>query len=274
MKKFSGKLGAALLALIIAGSAAALPAAAADGGWQRDQAGWWYQNADGGYPKGCWAEIGGKWYHFSAAGYMQTGWLQDGNGWYHLGSSGAMDIGWVNENNKSYYMSSTGRMAQDITVIIDGSRCTFDANGVLTAQSTVSSDEVTSAAILGRINAYRMENGLPALAYAENLQAGVDLRAKECAGEFSGSRTPHTRPDGSIYATAYDWEGASMILENLEMLPAYMESADTAVSMWKSSATHNANMLHKGATGGAVGIWRDPDSEMIYLAFAAERRDD
>ena len=45
-------------------------------GWKKNSKGWWYQNADGSYPKNQWKTIGNKWYHFDATGYMQTGWMQ------------------------------------------------------------------------------------------------------------------------------------------------------------------------------------------------------
>ncbi len=48
-------------------------------GWYEDEKGWWYQNEDGTYPKGCWAWLheatGGTdgWYLFDDSGYMLTG---------------------------------------------------------------------------------------------------------------------------------------------------------------------------------------------------------
>lgn len=37
----------------------------ADGYWNADDYGWWYQNADGTYPCGSWQFIDGSWYHFN-----------------------------------------------------------------------------------------------------------------------------------------------------------------------------------------------------------------
>ncbi len=39
-------------------------------GWMQDDAGWWYQNPDGTYPKDTWKEIGGRQYYFGSDGYM------------------------------------------------------------------------------------------------------------------------------------------------------------------------------------------------------------
>ena len=63
--------------------------------WKQNTTGWWYQNADGSYPRNQWQYINGSWYHFDGNGYMQTGWLQLGSTWYYLKSSGAMAKEWL-----------------------------------------------------------------------------------------------------------------------------------------------------------------------------------
>ena len=78
--------------------------------WKKDSKGWWYQNADGSYPKNCWQKIAGYWYHFDEAGYMQTGWIKDKGTWYLLGETGAMLTGWQKRNGKWYYMNESGEM--------------------------------------------------------------------------------------------------------------------------------------------------------------------
>ncbi len=85
-------------------------------GWKQDRKGWWYQNADGTYPKNAWKQIGGKWYHFDASGYMQTGWYQEGNAYYYLKSNGAMAADeWV-ENGK-YFVGSDGKWVPGKTTL-------------------------------------------------------------------------------------------------------------------------------------------------------------
>ena len=66
------------------------------GNWQKDNTGWWYQNADGSYPTDKWEEINSKWYHFNANGYMETGWVTIGDLWYHLAESGELTCGYPN----------------------------------------------------------------------------------------------------------------------------------------------------------------------------------
>ena len=80
-------------------------------GWREDKVGWWYQNADGTYPKNTWKQIYGRWYHFDVNGYMQTGWQKFGGYRYYLGTDGAMSIGWKQIGSKWYYFESSGIMA-------------------------------------------------------------------------------------------------------------------------------------------------------------------
>ena len=44
--------------------------AQAESGWKQDSTGWWYQNAEGSYPKSTWQQIDGKYHYFNEVGYM------------------------------------------------------------------------------------------------------------------------------------------------------------------------------------------------------------
>ena len=58
-------------------------------GWQQDDKGWWYRNADGTYPKSEWMALNGTWYYFGPDGYMLAGDHEyDGYIW-HFSKSGA-----------------------------------------------------------------------------------------------------------------------------------------------------------------------------------------
>ena len=100
------------------------------GGWKRDAYGWWYQNADGTYPRNQWKFIDGAWYHFDPVGYMQTGWLKIDNCWYYLKGSGAMLTGWLKYNNKWYYMNSSGVM-QVGRITVGGKGYYMDSTGAM-----------------------------------------------------------------------------------------------------------------------------------------------
>ena len=52
-------------------------------GWQQDENGRWYRNADGTFYENGWKEINGVKYYFDENGYVVTGWLElDGEDYY------------------------------------------------------------------------------------------------------------------------------------------------------------------------------------------------
>ncbi len=88
-----------------------IKAKAASGSWKKSGGKYWYQKADGSYPRNAWHKVGGAWYHFDKSGYMQTGWLKLGKTWYYLKSSGAMTTGWKQIGKAWYYFNGSGAMA-------------------------------------------------------------------------------------------------------------------------------------------------------------------
>lgn len=94
--------------------------------WHKDGTGWWYEHADGSYPKNAWEKIDGKWYYFNGNGYMATGWIKDKSKWYYLGTDGAMyENRWMNYNGKFYYLGADGAMLTGKHTL----PCSFDENG-------------------------------------------------------------------------------------------------------------------------------------------------
>lgn len=67
----------------------------ADGGWRRDNRGWWYDRGDGGWPNGVWQWIDGnsdgyaECYYFDDSGYCKLDTVYDG---YQLNSSGMWTV--------------------------------------------------------------------------------------------------------------------------------------------------------------------------------------
>ena len=128
-------------------------------GWKKNRTGWWYQNADGSYPRNQWKMINGSWYHFDWNGYMQTGWQKIGGSWYYLKSSGAMAIGWEKIGSDWYYLNSSGAMqtgwlqlgntwyylkssgAMALDEWVDGGKYYVDANGVYIPEKKQESTE-------------------------------------------------------------------------------------------------------------------------------------
>ncbi len=82
-------------------------------GWNKNNTGWWWENADGSYPANAWKQVGGTWYYFNGSGYMVTGWQKINGTWYYMDNSGAMLTGWQQINGTWYYMYDSGAMASD-----------------------------------------------------------------------------------------------------------------------------------------------------------------
>lgn len=80
------KVTAAALAVAIANGIEG-KAASVKAGWKKNGKGWWYQNADGTWPKAKWKKIGGDWYYFNSSGYAVSSCCMKINGkWYAFGS--------------------------------------------------------------------------------------------------------------------------------------------------------------------------------------------
>ena len=102
-------------------------------GWRQDSHGWWYQNANGSYPRTQWQRINHTWYYFDATGYMATGWLSSGRTWYYLHNSGAMAEGWTLVGNTWYYLNhGTGQMATG-WLNLNGTWYHLQASGAMSA---------------------------------------------------------------------------------------------------------------------------------------------
>lgn len=119
-------VGLAVLCLV----SATAKSYAADGGWQQDAQGWWYQYIGGEYAVSTWMLEQNTWYHFDEQGYMDTGWYPEGSEWYYMAPDGAMQTGWLGENGNWYYMDSNGLMQKGW--VQEGSRWYFmDESGVM-----------------------------------------------------------------------------------------------------------------------------------------------
>ena len=96
-----------------------MTATAAQSGKWIHGGGWWYQYADGTYPKDCFAKINGKTYYFDHSGYMVTGWKEIDYNTYYFDRNGAMVTGWQSIDGKRYHFDEDGCMATYITYVND-----------------------------------------------------------------------------------------------------------------------------------------------------------
>lgn len=97
--------------------------------------------------------------------------------------------------------------------------------------------------IIRQLNAYRKANGLNELTRSQSLVDSARVRAYECSYSFS-----HTRPDGTRCFTA----SSEM---NGENIAAGYPSADAAMTAWKNSPGHDANMKFSLFSKIGVGVF-------------------
>lgn len=81
--------------------------------WVQKNSRWWYQYADGTYPKEQWLELDNKWYYFDKDGWMLTGWLLYKESWYFLDlENGHMVVDLLLDlKGSKYYIKPDGKMA-------------------------------------------------------------------------------------------------------------------------------------------------------------------
>ncbi len=79
-------------------------------GWNQDQQGWFYRQADGNPVRSNWIYVDNNWFYLGADGYMCTGWIYVDNNWFYLnpvsdGTKGAMKTGAVCVDGRWYYLN-------------------------------------------------------------------------------------------------------------------------------------------------------------------------
>ena len=78
--------------------------------WKQNEKGWWYQYADGTYPKSSWLELD-AWYYFDENGYaICNTWKQINNKWYYFDENCRMVTGIFEIGNEIYYFAEDGHM--------------------------------------------------------------------------------------------------------------------------------------------------------------------
>ena len=113
-------------------------------GWHEDAKGWWFQNADGTYPKNEWMRVYWDWYYFDGDGYAVKGWQEiEYNGKkekFYFNISCQMVTGWQYLENHWYYFSGNGVMLKGLqTLSWAGVTSTylFNENGILVQNDSV-----------------------------------------------------------------------------------------------------------------------------------------
>ncbi len=131
----------------------------------------------------------------------------------------------------------------------------IDENNLALAGSAASSQACIDAcsAVYNLINQQRTAQGLPALAWSDQLTNAAQVRANEIITTFS-----HTRPDGSEFWTV---DSSVQYGENLAKL---YQSADSVFVAWMNSPTHAANMMDGGFKTVGIAIAQDPNGNWFW----------
>lgn len=88
--------------------------------WVLDETGWWYQRADGSYPKSQWLLLD-CYYYFNDKGYaLANEWLSYGGNWYYLKDDCRMATGWQYIDKHWYYLNPTGTKNKPVGAMLDG----------------------------------------------------------------------------------------------------------------------------------------------------------
>lgn len=88
--------------------------------WVLDKTGWWYQRADGSYPKSQWLLLD-CYYYFNDKGYaLANEWLIYNGNWYWLKDDCRMATGWQYIDGHWYYLNTTGTNNKPVGAMLDG----------------------------------------------------------------------------------------------------------------------------------------------------------
>jgi uncharacterized protein YkwD len=111
--------------------------------------------------------------------------------------------------------------------------------------------------VLRLVNIERQKDGVNPLTYMIDLEKGADIRALEIKELWS-----HTRPDGTVFFTAFDYIRYSKIGENLAAGP---ETPQEAVSRWMKSFGHRQNILDETYEQMAMSISEDEEGRLFWV---------
>lgn len=95
-----------------------------------------YFGASGAMVTG-WATIDDVQYLFAADGSLCKGLTESDGSLYCFDENGRMQTGWLQIDGEDRYFRPNGQMAVSARILIDGSVCSFDENGVMIAQEEI-----------------------------------------------------------------------------------------------------------------------------------------
>ena len=108
-------------------------------GWQQENGGWYYYEADGTLRRDAWVEGDGCWYFVDGSGRAKTeDWVNYDGAWYYFGADGkAVTDGWVKYDGAWYYFGADGKAKTEDWVKYNGAWYYFGADGKCVTETWV-----------------------------------------------------------------------------------------------------------------------------------------
>lgn len=88
--------------------------------------------------KSSWINNSGKWYYFDELGNAVVNWKQILGKWYYFASDYSMSTGWLKKDGKWYYLGEDGVMRKSQSIDINNICYSFDENGVMIDNKSLS----------------------------------------------------------------------------------------------------------------------------------------
>ena len=203
---------------------------------------------------------------FSTSAFAR-GWVRDTASYlwrYDLGNGSYCKSTWQWIDDKQSGVSKCYRFDENgflMTNTVTSDGCSVNENGEWTVNNVVQTKPISIASkadstplasqnvpikkeVLNKINQYRVGSSLSSLNEKENLNTIAEVRAKECAINFS-----HTRPQGGSVLSENDVYG--------EILACNMHTPEKTVQAWENSPSHNHVMLVKDFEAFGSGYYVD-----------------
>lgn len=175
--------------------------------------------------------------------------LSAGGGNGNNGNNGNSSQGSGNGNNGDSSQGSgngdNGNSSQGSGNGNNGDSSQGSGNGNSGSSSDQFMDDMAKAAF-DKVNQYRSEAGLGAMAWDDTIYNATKVRAQEIVALFS-----HSRPDGSSCFTSLDEAGVSYMTAGENIAMGY-NSADAVTTGWYNSEGHKQNMLNGEFGHGAI----------------------
>lgn len=161
------------------------------------------------------------------------------------------------------------------TEVITTSECTTIKNVNTTKPLTTENKTISSAipsyypeeemlALYNSVNNYRAEKGLNKLSLDLELCKLAYIRAKE--QEISKG---HTRPNGLRFFTLLDECNYSYITSGENIVLIWENPSTRPLELWKSSKTHNENMLKTKWTKTGIAMYQNSDGRYNIVQLFA-----